>query len=122
MLSGHQHSLLFLGIRLLWREESRLASLYLLQESQTFKEPGHREAKSKMKPAYKHTTVILWRVPHTQIVNVINVNSLLSPEELLLEICLHHNCLLTSISVHQWILAGGVLGGGGQGLCRIPRD
>lgn len=36
VLSGHQHSLLFLGKRLFPREEeSRLSSEYLLQESQT---------------------------------------------------------------------------------------
>lgn len=51
-------------------EESKLASLYLLQESQTFREPSHREGKvQNEKPTYKHTTVIFWMVPHTQIVN-----------------------------------------------------
>ena len=71
VLSGHQHSLLFLGMRLLRREEeSKLASLYLLQESQTFREPSHREGKvQNEKPTYKHTTVIFWMVPHTQILN-----------------------------------------------------
>ena len=76
VLSGHQHSLLFFGTWLLWREEeSRLASLYLLQESQTPREPSHGEGKIQNENEFLdthiqiHTTVTLQRVPHTQIVD-----------------------------------------------------
>lgn len=46
VLSGHQHSLLFLRKRLLWKEKKlRLASWGFLEASETSREPGHREGR-----------------------------------------------------------------------------